>query len=147
MLRKLLGTIIVAVVLALGVPGPAPAVERYDPLAGLTVHPEWGSVTGHSGVLRRSCRTYTFHYAIDPPEGTWALEVFIQGPRLNHLGGGAYLDGYDPKVGSGRYKLCRNSTHYGTFRISAKLSVDDGYGNITEGRLPIDKFRLRKPRR
>ena len=30
-----------------------------DPLEGLTVHPEWGTVTGQGGVLKRGCRTYT----------------------------------------------------------------------------------------
>src|SRR4051794_41437052 len=129
---------------ALGLPGPAAAVERYDPMAGLTVHPEWGSITGHRAVLRRSCKSYTYSYAIDPPAGTWALEVFIEGPGLHHLAGGAFLDGYDPEVGSGTYKLCRNTTHYGIFKIQAKLSVDDGDGHFVEGRLPADTFRLHR---
>ena len=145
---RFVGAAVAATLAAGGLTGPAAAVEnRGDPLEGLTVHPEWGSVTGHSGVLKRSCRTYRYSYSISPPEGIWALEVYITGPGLQHLAAGAFLDGYDPTTGTGRYTLCRNSTRYGKFTIAAKVSVDDGSGHITEGRLPLDTFRLHKPRR
>jgi hypothetical protein len=143
----LLAPAVAAAVVSLGLGGAASGVEKPDPLEGLTVHPEWGSITGQSGVLKKSCRTYRYSYSINPPAGIWALEVYISGPRLQHLAGGAFLDGYDPTTGTGRYTLCRNSTHYGTFTIAAKLSTDDGSGHITEGRLPTDTFRLHKPRR
>jgi hypothetical protein len=138
-----------AAVLTLLPSGPATAVERRDPFEGLTVHPEWGSVTGHGGVLRRGCKTYTYNYSIDPPDGIWALEVVISGPRLESLGGGAFEESYDPEQGTVTYKLCRNTTTYGRFRIRAKLSVsDENSHHITaEGRLPDDYFRLRRPHR
>ena len=91
--------------------------------------------------------SYTYSYSITPPEGIWALEIFISGPGLKHLAAGAFLDGYDPRTGTGRYKLCRATTTYGRFKIEAKLSTDDGSGHITEGQLPADTFRLRRPRR
>jgi hypothetical protein len=127
---------------------PAPAYERGkpSPVAGLTLHPEWGTVTAKSGVLRRGCHTYTYRYAITPPEGVWAIEVFISGPGLKHVAAGAFLDGYDPRSGTGHYKLCKATVHYGRFKIETKLSIDDGAGHITEGRLPRDTFRLHKPR-
>ena len=154
MLRSMLGVAAAATALSLVLgPGPvdaaratASAKPSHDPLDGLTVHPEWGTVTGKGGVLRRGCRTYTFSYSIQPPEGIWALEIFISGPGLKHLAGGAFLDGYDPKTGSGRYTLCRTTTRYGQFKIEAKLSIDNGSGRITEGQLPADTFRLRRPR-
>jgi hypothetical protein len=147
-LRSALGTAAVATVVALAAPtGPAPALERHDPFGGLTVHPEWGTVTGHGGVLRRGCRTYTYDYAIHPPDGIWGLEIVISGPDGEHLGGGALAEGYDPETGTGHYTLCRNTTRRGRFTIDAKLSVDDGYGKITDGRLPTDHFRLRRPHR
>ena len=37
------------------------------------------------------------------------------------------------------------TTRYGRFTIEAKVSTDDGYGEITEGRLPTDSYRLRRP--
>ena len=58
---------------------PSSAKTQSDPLAGLTLHPEWGTVTGKSGVLKRGCHKYTYSYSINPPEGIWAIEIFISG--------------------------------------------------------------------
>jgi hypothetical protein len=127
------------------VAGPAQAAPRSsDPLEGLQVHSEWGSITGQGGVLRGGCRTYTFTYSITPPEGVWALEVFITGPGMDHVAGGAFLNGYDPESGTGHYKLCRVTNRPGKYTIDAKVSVDEGY-EVTEGRLPTDTYRLRRP--
>jgi hypothetical protein len=147
-LRSVLGAAAVAAVLPFALaPGPVTAAgDEPDALAGLAVHPEWGKVTGKSGVLRRGCRMYTYTYSIDPPEGIWAIEVFISGPGFKHLAAGAFLDGYDPKTGTGHYKLCKVTTRYGRFTIEAKVSSDDGSGHITEGRLPADHYRLHRPR-
>ena len=149
MLRTALGAAAVATAVSVAsTGGPVQAAPADpDPLDGLTVHPEWGSITGHGGVLRRGCRMYTFTYSITPPDGIWALEVFITGPKMDHVGGGAYLNGYDPTSGTGSYKLCQLSSHYGRYTIDAKVSVDNGYGETTEGRLPTDTFRLRRPHR
>lgn len=149
MLRSVLGTTALALVTSLGWAGPAAAAHaRYtDPLASLPEHPEWGSITGVDGKLRKGCRSYTYSYAVTPPEGVWAIEVYITGPGLQPLAAGAFLDGYDPLAGGGTYKLCRNTTRSGTFTIQAKVSVDDGYGDITEGKLPADTFVLKKKKR
>ena len=117
-------------------PVPCGAAAKPDPLAGLPVHPEWGTITGKSGVLKQGCKKYTYSWSITPPEGIWALEVFITGPGVKHLAAGAYMGDYDPKNGTGTYKLCFVTTQYGTFKIEAKLSTDNGSGKITEGRLP-----------
>lgn len=159
MLRRMLGAAaaVTAMTLALAPgpveAGPAPSFVKSsvkpsgDPLDGLVVRPEWGSITGTSGVLKRGCRKYGFTYTIQPPEGIWAIEVFISGPGFKHLAASAFLDGFDPKIGSGRYKLCRVTTRPGRFKIEAKVSIDDGSGHIVEGRLPADRYRLRAPRR
>ena len=157
MLRSMLGaaaaaTAAMALSLVLA-PGPVDAVpaasvaQPPDPLAGLTLHPEWGSITGKGGVLKHGCRKYTYSYSVPPPEGIWALEVFISGPGFKHLAAGAFIDGFDAKTGTGHYKLCRVTTRYGRFTIEAKVSSDDGPGHITEGLLPPDTFQLRRPRR
>jgi hypothetical protein len=128
--------------------GPVRAVPAEpDPLNGLTVHPEWGSITGQGGVLKRGCHVYSYTYSITPPEGIWELDVFITGPGMKHVAAGLYLDGYDPTSGTGTYKLCKRSTRYGQYTIDAKVSTDDGYGKTTEGRLPTDTYRLRRPHR
>ena len=160
MLRSMIGALGAATAMTLlpaPVPSPAQAAAQAapathataspDPLEGLALHPEWGSITGKSGVLKRGCRTYTYGYSIQPPEGIWVLEIFVTGPGFKHLAAGAFLDGYDPQTGTGHYTLCRVTTHYGRFRIEAKLSTDDGSGHITEGRLPADTYRLHAPRR
>ena len=145
MLRSLLGTAVVATALVAPAPSTvAAAPARTDPMAGLDAHPEWGRVIGKSGVLKRGCRTYTYTYSIAPPEGIWALEVFISGPGLKRLAAGAFAYGYDPLSGTGHYKLCKMTTRYGRFTIDAKVSVDDGTGNFTEGRLPTDHYRLHR---
>jgi len=74
-LRSVLGATALATALALGPGGPTGAAERADPLEGLTVHPEWGSITGRPGVLRKGCRTYHYDYSTSPPEGVWTIEV------------------------------------------------------------------------
>jgi hypothetical protein len=149
-LRRGLGALAAAAVLSLAPSsGPVQAAPAppSDPLAGFDVHPEWGTIAGHDAVLRRGCRKYTFSYSITPPEGIWAIEVFISGPRFKRLAAGAFLDGSDPETGTGTYKLCRVTTRPGRFLIQAKLSVDDGSGHITQGLLPADTYKLRHPRR
>jgi hypothetical protein len=137
---------VAALALSLGLgAGPAQA-HRPDPLAGLAYHPEWGSVTGHPGVLKRGCHTYAFSYTVSPPgDGIWALEVFISGPGFKHVAAGGFLDGYDPMQGTGSYKLCKPTVRYGRFRIEAKVSSDDGSGTIIEGRTATDHYRLHAP--
>jgi hypothetical protein len=144
-LRTALGAAAAGAAIALAAPaGPAFARDT-DPVAGLAVHPEWGSVIGHGGVLRHGCKSYTFDYDIHPPTGTWLLEVFIVGPRGEHLGNGASIDGYDPERGTTTYKLCRRTTEFGRFTIEGKLSTQDADGNTSEGQLPPDHYRLRHP--
>jgi len=154
-LRRMLGAAAAATALALvpapgpveAAPAPSSATPSPNPLAGLDVHPEWGTVTGKNGVLKRGCHKYTYAYSIQPPEGIWAIEIFISGPGFKRLAAGAFIDGYDPKTGTGYYKLCRVTTKYGKFKIEAKVSSDNGSGHLTEGLLPADTFRLRAPGR
>lgn len=149
MLRSLPAAAALCLMLGAGVgpvsAAPAPAHRhRPDPLAGVPLHPEWGSVTGVSGVLKRGCRTYDYTFTVTPPEGVWALEVFVSGPGSKHVAAGAFLDGYDPASGTGTYKLCKPSVRYGTYSIEAKVSVDDGAGHIVEGRTATDTYRLHR---
>jgi hypothetical protein len=123
------------------------AAHRPDPLEGVPYHPEWGSVAGHPGVLKRGCHTYRFSYTVTPPDGIWAIEIFISGPGFKHVAAGGFIDGYDPKAGIGTYKLCQPTVRYGRFRIEAKISVDNGSRDIQEGRTATDYYRLHRPHR
>jgi hypothetical protein len=149
-LRSALGVAATALTLALGSAMPPAAASpsartRPDPLAGVPMHPEWASVTGTPGVLKRGCHSYTYSYTVTPPEGIWALEVFVIGPGFKNVAGGAFLDGYDPDSGTGTYKLCQPTVRYGSYQIEAKVSVDDGSGNVVAGRTATDVYRLHRP--
>jgi hypothetical protein len=145
--RSIVGAAAAATALSLTA-GSGPAVARHpDPLEDVPYHPEWGSVTGHPGVLKRGCHTYRFSYTVTPPEGIWAIEVFISAPGSKHVAGGGFIDGYDPKSGIGTYKLCKPTVRYGRFRIEAKISVDDGSGHVQEGRTATNFYRLHRPHR
>jgi hypothetical protein len=120
----------------------APATTAADEGA---VHPEWGHTKGERGVLKKGCKKYHYTYSITPPEGDWALEVFISGPDVEHLGGGAFDGSYDPTTGRGTYTLCFVTTSYGRFTIEAKLSVANGPTGYLEGWLPTSHFRLHRP--
>jgi hypothetical protein len=146
-LRSIVGGAAAATALSLTAGAGPAAATRHDPLEGVPYHPEWGSVTGHGGVLKRGCHTYTFSYTVTPPDGIWAIEVFISGPGSKHVAAGAFLDGYDPASGSGTYKLCQPTARYGRFSIEAKISVDDGSGDIQEGRTATDTYRLHRRHR
>ena len=123
----------------------APAPRTADD--GAVVHPEWGWTKGETGVLKRGCRKYHYTYSIKPPEGDWALEIFLSGPDFEHLAAGAYDGSYDPTTGRGTYKLCFVTTRYGRFTIEAKVSTMNGPDGYVEGWLPPSHFRLHRPRR
>ncbi len=70
MLRSVLGTIAGAVALGLLAPlALVPTASASDDVDSLPVHPEWGSVSGVDGMLKKGCKTYNFSYAVDPPDG------------------------------------------------------------------------------
>jgi hypothetical protein len=115
--------------------------------ADAAVHPEWGHTSARNGVLRPGCHGYHYHYEIHPPPGDWSLETFIIGPRGKHLASGTFLIGSDPLSGRGHYRLCRVTTRYGRYTIRAKLTVQNGYSDYQQGRLPASHFRLHAPRR
>lgn len=135
-------SVLVALLTTLGLLWLAPAPAQAD-----EVHPDWGSVTGHDAKVRRGCHGYAYEYAVTPPEGHWALETFLVGPRGGKRGSGYFVTGADPLAGSGSFRLCRRSTPRGTYTIRALLTVDDGFGHVTSsGWLPESTFVLTKRR-
>ena len=120
-------------------------VGNGSPANAMDVHPEWGSTSAPDGVLRRSCHTYPYSYALTPPQkGDWALEVFVVGPKGKRLASGALAEGFDPEKGSDTFRICKPTTHPGVFKIKAKFSNLDG-DDLVEGYLPVSRFRLRAP--
>jgi hypothetical protein len=130
------------VLTAVGLSVLAPSVAVAAPA---DVHPEWGTTTGHDAKIRNGCHRYRYDYALTPPDGDWSLETFLVGPGGKHYGSDTFQSG-DPLVGTGTWRLCRQSTRGGRYTIRAKLSVING-GDYYEGWLPDSTFRLRKPPR
>lgn len=127
-------------VLGFGLSSPARASE-----AAPETHPEWGTTFAKNGVLRRGCRNYHYGYKITPPKGDWQFETFIVGPGGVAIASNTFqinMDALeDDRV---PYRICRVSTRPGVFKIRAKLSsLDDD--ELTEGWLPVTRFRLRHP--
>jgi hypothetical protein len=132
--------LLVTLLLALGLAGPAPAVTA---AAADDVHPEWGSISAQDATVKSGCAAYLYSYALTPPPGDWALETFLIGPRGKQYGSGYFLTGKDPLAGDGAWRLCRRSTRGGTYTIRARLTVQNG-GDYYDGWLSDTTFRLRK---
>ena len=139
-LRSLVSLMVCALALSLG--------SFWSPAAAaVEEHPEWGSTSAPDAVLKRGCRNYTYHYAVNPPPGdNWSLELFFKGPRGKRVGSAYFWSGGDPMADTEALELCRRTTRYGRYTIRAFLSVQDGHDTI-EGWLPESTFRLHRPRR
>jgi len=127
-------------VLGFGLSSPVSAVEADE------THPEWGTTLAHDGRLRRGCRTYHYGYRISPPKGDWQFETFVVGPGRVAIASNTFQIAMDPLADDRvPYRICRASTRAGVFKIRAKLSTLEG-DELTEGWLPVTRFRLRNPR-
>jgi hypothetical protein len=123
----------------------ASAVSARSTTADPLVHPEWGSTSAENATVRRSCHEYAYSYTITPPDGDWALETFLVGPRGKAAGSGYFVTGKDSLAGTSSWRLCRHTLKGGVYTIRAMLSVQNG-SDIVEGWLPDSTFRLRKKR-
>ena len=125
--------------------GAATSASTATPDARRETHPEWGKTSAPNQVLKKGCHNYRYNYKLTPPEGDWALETFLVGPGGKRLASGAFAGAFDPEKGPGTFRICKATTRYGRFKIKAKLSVQNGPTEYTEGWLPKSHFRLRRP--
>lgn len=109
-------------------------------------HDEWGRLGAADGVLRKGCRPYDYRYTLRPPEGDWALEVFLADPRGRRLGSAVLLAGHDPVRGTRRITICRGTTKPGRFVLRGRLSVQNGPDEYVEGWIRPVAFKLRARR-
>ena len=102
---------------------------------------EYGRTWARDKVLRSGCHEYRYQYKVKSPEHEWALETFLLDPNKKKVGSGQKLFNTDPKRGSDTFRLCRNATVPGKFKIRGKLTygADDKVVWIKPG-----FFRLRK---
>ena len=112
MRRAVLVAMVSCVLLGAGV-GPAGAGD-----------PEFGRLWAKDKVLRAGCHDYRYQYKVKSPSEDWSLETFLIGPRGKQLAAGQLLFNSDPERGSSTFRVCRNTTRYGTFKIKGKLTYD-----------------------
>lgn len=135
-----LATALVMTVLVSLMSAPAPSARA------ATTEASWGSVNAKNAVLKRGCRNYSYRYVVDAPtKGDWDLSVRIM--RKGRVVWFGYLyEGPSPEAGVARFRLCSSQVRPGRYRLEAVVSVQDGR-EVTESELPVDTFKLRKPRR
>ena len=137
-----LGRPLTALLLACGLVAttvPAPSV------AGRSEH---GRVWRKDGTLRHGCHGYRFQYRVKPgtvhPGNDWSAEFFLTDRRGRGLGTVAKDSAIDHRRGTGRYRVCSQSTVPGRFTIRGKLSVYDD-GHLVEAVwVEPARFRLRR---
>jgi hypothetical protein len=83
---------------------------------------KYGHLWRHDGVLRAGCHHYRYHYALHPHADDWSLETFLVGPNHKGLGNDAFQKGDAPRRGHRQFKICRNTTQPGRFKIRGKLT-------------------------
>ena len=131
MVRAALVGMLTAVLMVVALPGA---------LAG---NEEYGRTWARDKVLRSGCHEYRYQYKVKSPEHEWALETFLLDPNKKKVGSGQKLFNADPRRGSDTFRLCRNATVPGRFKIRGKLTYDDGYQEYVVWIKP-GFFRLRK---
>lgn len=126
-------------------------VAGAEPASAGSATSEYGTLSVPDSVLaaRHTCATYTYSYAMTPPEGLWLLETFVVDPAGVTVASGAILGDYTPggDQASSSFQLCRNTTTPGTFTLRGTFSVDDGTGRITTSAMSPATFVLSKPAR
>jgi hypothetical protein len=120
-------------------PSPASAVEYED----------WGRARAPDQVLRRGCNKYRFRYRVNPPAGEdWLAEIFLVNPDGTALGYQAYQTDTpdpDPRVGRGRFTICKNSTRFGRHKLRMKVTWYDREDAPHPGWVRPTYFRLMRP--
>ena len=140
-LRTLLTALVAALALvATAIPAPAVAGNA-----------DYGRTWRQDGRLKAGCHGYTFNYRVKPAavlEGSnddWAVELFLVDPDGEGLGTVAKDSDIDPRRGTGRFRVCRESTRPGRFKIRGKLSVFHWGQLEDEVWIKVGRFRLRRP--
>jgi hypothetical protein len=139
--RKLSTALLVAVgLVATSLPAPAVAGNA-----------DYGRTWRKDGALRSGCHDYRFNYRVRPAavldgaNDDWAAEFFLVDPRGRGLGTVAKDSDVDPRRGRGSYRVCRETTRPGRFKIRGKLSVYDEGQLQDEVWIKVGRFRLRRP--
>jgi hypothetical protein len=109
----------------------------------------FGRVWAGDKVLREGCHYYRYQYVVRPRSNNWSMETFLREPSGQILTSGGFHFGEDPKRGSGRFRICNDTTRPGRFKISGKLTwkTRDLLGHETKHVRWVKPgyFRMRRP--
>ena len=125
--------LLVALVLAAGVLGPAAAVTS-----------SYGHTSARDGRLRDGCHNYGYHYAVRTPTNDWTLETFLVDRTGEHIASGVLLSDSEPRRGQAVFRFCRYATKPGRFTIRAKVHWYVGFSEEHTARFEPSHFRLRR---
>lgn len=112
---------------------------------------DYGRTWRKDGTLRSGCHHYRFQYRVKPVAvletagDDWSAEFFLVDPDGRGLGAAVKDSDIDPRRGDGRYRVCRETTRPGRFKIRGKLSVFDDGDLVDEVWIKVGRFRLRRP--
>ena len=129
----LLGSLLVAVLLASGLVTPVDAVTTSA----------YGRTHADDGTLRDGCRGYRYHYVVSTPTNDWMLETSLVDPRGKTLSSGVFFPDSDPRRGPGTFRFCRYTTRPGKFTIKATVHWYNGSEEHRASFKP-SHFRLRR---
>ena len=112
---------------------------------------DYGRAWRADGVLKGGCNKYGFNYRVRPKSQDWAVEFFLVDPTGEGLGTIIKDDAIDPKRGRAKFKICRNTTQPGLFKIRGKLTIykDEPFPGTGQTQtvkwIKPARFRLRAP--
>jgi len=90
--------------------------------SALAGNEEFGRTWARDRQLRPSCHDYRYQYKVKSPEHEWHLETFLIDPDKKQVGSGELHFNSDPARGASTFRLCRNVTEAGRFKIRGKLT-------------------------
>ncbi len=143
MLRKAIIGAVAALLLPLGLVATTPTAASAD-----THYKKWGTARASDKVLRSGCRDYGYRYRVNRAQrNEWGIEIFFVDPRGRGIAADAKLQGANPPRGRGTFKICRNTTTYGRFKIRMKVTwyKDDFRRDKREGFVEPTFFRMTRP--
>ena len=83
---------------------------------------DYGRIWASDKVLREGCHNYRYQYRVRPETGEWTLETFLRDPSGDTIASNVLDSVIDPRRGSSTFRICRNVTRPGRFKIRGKLT-------------------------
>jgi len=105
---------------------------------------DYGRLRATDKVLKDGCHAYRYYYRIKPRTPEWALETFLRDPSRDTIAHNALDNFTDPRRGHSRFRICRNVTRPGKFKIRGKLTRYNGSEQTVVWIRPV-VFRMRRP--